>query len=464
MPELIADNISIIQSNELEVTARIDAEYYQPKYLELEKKILSSSTFRLWKDIDGEFITGPFGSSFKVENYVKDIQKYHYRYIRGKDVKEFFLLDNDNVYITYEDFKKLNKYSLFEGDILISVVGTLGNASIVDKKDIPAIYSCKSTAFRSKNINTLFLICYLNCCFGKQLLQRKVRGAIQTGLNIDDLKSLIIYFPDIKIQNTIAQLIINAKESLEKSKYLYSQAETFLLENLGIENLDLSNELCYEVNSFDTISANRIDAEYYKPKYEMIIEAIKKNKFGCCRLTDRIINITDKHDPQNEPQKIFKYIELSNINSSIGIVDDFSEIEGKELPSRARMIVKEGDIIMSSVEGSIDRIALIDNYYDSCLASTGFFVLRCKENTFPEYVLILCKSILVQKQLERLSSGTILTAVSKNLIQSVIIPDVPIVIQKEIAVLIRQSHSACRQARELIKEAKCKVEEMIENN
>lgn len=459
MPEIIADNISVINSDELEGTTRIDAEYYQPEYLNIERYLLNTTNYKLWKDINGKFVTGPFGSSFNVENYVSYTP---YRYIRGKDVKDFFLLDDDNVYIPEKDFERLKKYALYEGDILISVVGTLGNAVIVDKNNIPAVFSCKSTAFRTNALNPFFLIAYLNCLFGKKLLQRKVRGAVQTGLNIDDLRLLPIYLPNTESQNKIAKFVIDAKNNLEQSKVLYSKAEALFLEELGIKDIDLSHEPCYEVNSTDTITANRIDAEYYQPKYERVIEAIKNCRFGWCNLDDKIKDITDKYDPTKEPKKEFRYIELSNINPSIGVIDGYSELKGKDLPSRARMLIKEGDVIISSVEGSIDKAALVDNTHDGCIASTGFFVFRAKENTLPEYVLTLCKSALIQKQLEKLSSGTILTAVPKNLVQSIIIPNIPKEAQTEIANLIRQSHSARRQAKELLEKAKQKVEEMIE--
>src|SRR3989338_4524013 len=326
MPEIIADNISIVNSNELEGTTRIDAEYYQPEYLNIEGHLLNTANYKLWKDINGRFITGPFGSSFNVENYVSYPP---YRYIRGKDVKDFFLLDDDNVYIPEKDYERLKKYVLYEEDILISVVGTLGNAVIVDKNNIPSVFSCKSTAFRTNTLNPFFLIAYLNCLFGKKLLQRKVRGAVQTGLNIDDLKLLPIYLPNTESQNKIAKFVIDAKNNLKQSKVLYSQAEALLLEELGIKDIALSHEPCYEVNSADTISANRIDAEYYQPKYERVIEAIKNCGFGWCKLDDKITNITDKYDPKKEPEKDFRYIELSNINPSIGIIDGYSELKGR---------------------------------------------------------------------------------------------------------------------------------------
>ena len=217
---------SIIQKSQLEGALRLDAEYYQPEYLEIEKSLHGTNSYKFWRDIKGKFITGPFGSEFNVENYIPDGD---YRYVRGKDVKDFFLLDDDNVYIPKEDFERLKKYSLNEGDILISVVGTLGNAAIVDDSVPPAIFSCKSTVYRSEEINNYYLISYLNSLYGRKLLERSVRGAVQTGLNIDDLKSLPIFIPSKSEQETIGDFILDAKKTYDNSKFFYSQAENLLL-------------------------------------------------------------------------------------------------------------------------------------------------------------------------------------------------------------------------------------------
>src|SRR3972149_304971 len=47
MPEIIADNISIINSDELEGATRLEAEYYQPPYLSLMKSLKRISTVKL---------------------------------------------------------------------------------------------------------------------------------------------------------------------------------------------------------------------------------------------------------------------------------------------------------------------------------------------------------------------------------------------------------------------------------
>ena len=80
--------VSTIQKSQLEGTKRLDAEYYQPEYLALQKKLERTKSITPWGEIEGKFITGPFGSEFNTDNYV---QEGKYRYVRGKDVKDFAL-------------------------------------------------------------------------------------------------------------------------------------------------------------------------------------------------------------------------------------------------------------------------------------------------------------------------------------------------------------------------------------
>jgi restriction endonuclease S subunit len=124
--------------------------------------------------------------------------------------------------------------------------------------------------------------------------------------------------------------------------------------------------------------------------------------------------------------------------------------------------LKEGDVIVSSVEGSLEKVALVDREHDTCLASTGFFQFR-PLNILPEVLLVLSKTIILQLQLKKLCSGTILTAVPKESLRDIIIPLLPLSIQQEIASLVQQSHEARKKAKELLEIAKRAVEIAIEN-
>lgn len=457
MPGIIADNIAIVDSDELEETTRLDPEYYHPEYLSTEAKLLNKANYRLWKDINGKFITGPFGSAFNVENYISSTV---YRYIRGKDVKEFFLLDDDNVYIPEKNFEQLKKYALFKGDILISVVGTLGSAVIVDENNTPAVFSCKSTAFRTEALNPFFLIAYLNCQFGRELLQRKVRGAVQTGLNIDDLRSLPIYLPNTEFQNKIATLVIAAKNNFEKSKLFYSQAESLLLSELGIKGFDLSHEPCYKINSADTISANRIDAEYYQPKYERAIKAIKKHSYKSIGDMFRLVKgIEPGSSVYCEQGKAFIRVsnlnkfEINNNNQQYLSEKTYSELKENYQPL-------QGEILLS--KDATPGIAYHLKEPVEGVISGGILRLQALSNIKKEYVSLVINSLVGQSQIERDAGGSVINHWKPSQVRNTLIPLLPDRVQEKIESLCLEAHSARRQAKELLEDAKRKVEEMIE--
>ena len=227
--------ISEILKSELEYSGRLDSEYYRKYLLFFEDEICKKNFVKL--DNVSNFLIGPFGSAFDTENYIDDGE---YRYVRGQDVKPFILKDGENRYVPFADFERLKKYALKEKDILVSVVGTLGNACIVQNKDLPAIFSCKSTVIRTFAINPVYILTFLNCKYGKELLIRKERGAIQKGLNLDDLKTTIIPKFEEIFQLKIEELFYNAQKKLAESKSLYSSAETLLLETLGLSNFEPS--------------------------------------------------------------------------------------------------------------------------------------------------------------------------------------------------------------------------------
>ena len=448
--------VSIVNYSEIEnLSARLDSEYYKPDKLFLEQTLDSKPNSNL--DSFGDFIIGPFGSSFKVENYDSES---HYRYVRGKDVKPFFLLDNDNVHIPENDFNRLSKYSLEINDILISVVGTLGNASLITDKEIPSIFSCKSTVFRSSSINPYYLTAFLNSKYGYELLVRKARGAVQTGLNLDDLKYLSILKPSSNLEKQIGNILKNAFDKVETGKELYNDSESKILAELNISDWSPTHQLGFTKNFSDTQTSERFDAEYFQPKYDDLVNQIK-NYSGGYDLFENLANVIDENFTP-ESNFSYKYIELSNIGNN-GEITGFTEALGSELPTRARRKVSSYDIIVSSIEGSLESIALIEDSLDGALCSTGFYVIN-SDYYNSGTLLILLKSIVGQLQLKKGCSGTILTAINKGELSKIILPKIGQEIQEEIKSKISEMYESRGKSKALIEIAKRSVEMAIEQD
>ncbi|GAI45197.1 unnamed protein product, partial [marine sediment metagenome] len=201
-------------------------------------------------------------------------------------------------------------------------------------------------------------------------------------------------------------------------------------------------------------------AEYWEPKYDEI-ENLIKNYNSACDYLPKLVNISkEKIIPAED--KTYNYIELADINPLIGSVNQIQKISGANLPSRARMKIKKGNILMSSVEGSIDKIALVDFEKENLVASTGFFVFREKELN-KETILVLLK-LLSKIYLKREAQGTILTAIPYDSLNRLILPKIDRSIQSQISQLIQQSFQAREHSKKLLEIAKRAVEIYIEKN
>jgi type I restriction enzyme S subunit len=69
------------------------------------------------------------------------------------------------------------------------------------------------------------------------------------------------------------------------------------------------------------------------------------------------------------------YIDIGNVNSQ-GRVHDIVNYRFEDAPSRARRIVRDGDVIISTVRTYLQAIAPIENPLDNLIVSTGFAVVR----------------------------------------------------------------------------------------
>jgi type I restriction enzyme, S subunit len=446
---------SVVNYKELNFELRIDAEYYRAEVLDTIHR-LDKIKHDVLENL-ASFVVGPFGSTVTVDQYVS---KSDYRYVRNKDINDFIISDDEPALIPEDVYKRLPQFHLRENDLLITVVGTLGKVAIAQAKDSKSIFSCKSTLIRLKGIDPFYLLSYLNSKTGQIFALRGIRGVIQQGLNLSDLKEIKVFIPSKEFQSCIKQVVCESFNLIKKANDYYSQAEQMLLSELDLLNWKPKHRISFVKDFSDTQSAGRIDAEYFQPMYEEIVKELMKYKNGYNLLGDSV-KIKDKNFiPKDEIS--YKYIELADISIN-GNITVFTETLGKELPTRARRKVNTGDVIVSSVEGSLSSIALITESLNNALCSTGFYVVN-SENINSETLLVFLKSKAGQLQLKKGCSGTILTAISKDELAKIIIPKISNKIQHGIKAKITVMYEAKASSNELLNIAKRGVELAIEKN
>jgi len=448
---------NVIKLSELEGAKRLDAEYYKPEYLEIKQRLLQTK-FVYFRDLVKEII---HPKEIKREY---EEEKQDYLFLLAQNVRPLMLDLSEKKFISEEIAKLMPKNLLEKGDILFIRTGAVGDSTVYTGEPPKVIASAHILIAKPNfRVSPYYLAVFFNTSFGKNLIIRGTYGALQPEILPNYIKNLPIPIFSRDLIIKIEKLFLKSQDLLQESQNLYSQAEDLLLEELGLKDFKPKYEKTYTAKLSDAFSAHRIDAEYFQPAYEEVIEKIKQYPNGFSELLQVVENVAPDFDPTKYPNDDFCYVELADIDSSIGVIHSVNKVKGGKAPSRARRLLKEGDVIVSSVEGSLEKVALIDKEHDACLASTGFFQFR-PLNILPEVLLVLSKTIILQLQLKKRCSGTILTAVPKESLRDIIIPLLPLSIQQEIASLVQQSHEARKKAKELLEIAKRAVEIAIENS
>jgi len=83
-----------------------------------------------------------------------------------------------------------------------------------------------------------------------------------------------------------------------------------------------------------------------------------------------------KVNPKQKPNKQFAYLDIASIDNTENKITSPKYYFGKDAPSRARQVVKLGDILFSTVRTYLKNIAIVNNIYAGQIASTGFCVIR----------------------------------------------------------------------------------------
>ena len=439
---------SIIDSSH---SMRLDAEFFHPDYLEIQHQLEAISSHRL--------------RDFQVKiRHPKEIQRNYVDngvlLLRGQNVRPLSIdLTSNPVYISEEDAERLQENTIRYKNILIMRSGANVGQCAIYLENNNAISMSDTLIIQSGDLNPFFLTIFLNTKYGKALVERGKYGSAQPHIAPPFLYQIPMPIWD-DLPFVIEKTYLQSKGLTELSKTRYLEAQTLLLAELGLADWQPKQQLTFVKNFSDTERAERIDADHFQPKYDEIANAMKNYPGGWDTLEKLAHFKNSNFKPVAETE--YKYIELANIGRN-GEINGCMTEQGQDLPSRARCKVTRGDIIVPSVEGSLDSVALITEKYNNALCSTGFHAIN-SDVLNSETLLVLLKSCIGQLQLKKGCSGTILTAINRDEFSRIVIPIIRDEKQTEIQRRVSESFNLREQAKNLLEHAKRAVEIAIEQD
>lgn len=446
--------ISIVKYSEVIKISdfRLDAECYKQSYINIENLLLSKLYTRIGNEVEN-FSKGAF--DIKAECYFDE----GIPFIRISNLKEALIEKNGLVYISEEENKKYPNSILNRGDIVISktaypaaslVTEDIANAS----QDIIAV-KLKSDA----QISSSFLTIFLNTKYGFSQMCRWFTGNIQMHLNLKNSKEIIVPVFSNKFFIKIDIALQNRIDLFNQSKKIYQQAEDLLLTELGLNDWQPKHQLTFVKRYADIQQAERMDADYYQPKYDAIIHAIKNYSGGYSTIRQEFKQ--NKTTFEIDDKKLYQYVEIGSINVSNGEITP-SEVLGSDLPANAKRVLNKDDVIISKVRTYRGAITIVEK--DDYIGSGAFTALTESGKLNKETLLAFFHSKPLLAWSLKPNTGTSYPVIVDDDILNLPIPLLPQLKQRQIQQKVQESFALRKQSKHLLECAKRAVEIAIEQN
>ncbi len=218
-PEVEEKMCFTVNSEEVQ-NNRVDAYYYQPKFIKLIKAI-GQAPFMInsLEDISSKIINGLDFREFTAETGIP--------YLRVSNIKPHSFDLTDVKFIPVFSISK--DIELDSGDLLITRKGTYGVAVIVDNEHKRMVISSEifRVVLKKENINPYYISVWLNSDTAKQMFDRISTGGIMGHVSQDALKNIQIHLPPLEIQNKIADEV---KRRISEAERLKAEASRVIEE------------------------------------------------------------------------------------------------------------------------------------------------------------------------------------------------------------------------------------------
>lgn len=408
----------------------------------------------------------PKGETFSLE-------KTSYLYLRLADIDDFDKIDYNKLpYISETLFNTLERYEIVEGEVCISIAGTIGKVFItknipVDKRVI-LTENCAVIRPKAQSLSPAYLQLLLNCTFVQKQIKRNSIQTTIPKIGLDRIGKLRIpVIPSISIQENIIDIYTKAQKAKltkdEEARSLLESINAFLLEVLHIT----SNQQYEKKSIFSTTISNligqRFDVSSYKEHFEMI-----SNKYPNRKLSSLVeIDPAIKFAAVNEDTPI-SFIPMECIDEKYGEISEQREISISKIKGYTRF--EEGDLLWAKITPCMQngKSAIARHLKNGVgCGSTEFYVIRPKtEDLLIDYVYLMLRHSEVLKAAQNSFGGSAgQQRVSSQYLRSIVIPYPNKDIQQSIVDVIFERKQTAKQLQkegaELLEKAKQDIEKII---
>jgi len=377
------------------------------------------------------------------------------------------LIDRESVVCVSRDVESPYKRSrLKQGDILISIAGTLGAIGVCPAGWSIANINRQVARLRVNDAHDPhFIAAFLMAATGQLILMREAVGTVQRHFNLEDLPGVLLPSPGNTIELAIGNKVRKAERLQEQAEKARSHAEEVLHQGLRLAEFKPT----YEQHAWtgrELFTSARSDAEFYQSQYialEKHLRDLEQSGLEVARLSSMmksgsygVLPSSDDYGKGDLP-----FLRAQDLGHYI--LETNNPIEVPRYYNNPKAIAHAGDLLLE-VKGNIAAGAICPPYADGWLVNGSIYRMSLDEDVSATYVLAVLLSPLGELQKKRAAANSIISYLSLDFLNQLQIPRLSPEEEQEISSSIGLYSEATMKMRELIIKSKSDVEALIDDS
>lgn len=291
--------------------------------------------------------------------------------------------------ISQSDYDKLHKnYELQVGDVLLTIVGTIGRTAIIDSIEDKFTFQRSVGILRPNELTEpQYLKQFFNGIIFQKQLKNSVNASAQGGVYLNTLSNLTAVIPPLQEQQRIAEILSTTDEHIEK---LDKTIEDYQLLKKGMMKKLLTEGIGHI--EFKETEIGRIPKEWkvkLLKQYSWYQEGPGLRKWQFTSEGIKVINVTNLVD---------KFLNLSLTDRHISI----EEYEKKY----KHFSTDSGDIVVASSGNSWGKVSIIREQDLPLLMNTSVIRFKPKDDLLQDYLYQYLMSNLFNNQIKLMITGS----------------------------------------------------------
>lgn len=296
-------------------------------------------------------------------------------------------------------------YSVLEkGDVVVSMrmpdrnaVALIKTEGVVGSRDLAVL--------RTNRITPEYLFAFCKTDYFVNCLRRANKGSLLPTVSITDVLDTAVFVPSDPFEDLVAKTVKVSIVESERAQQIETQAEHILLSELGLTDWQPKSQLTFVKNFSDMQRAGRIDSDYFQPRYESVVNAIRKYPGGSATLGD-LVTFTRGIEVER-----LQTLEAGIPFVRVSDLSPYEVTEEKYISEEYYADLQEhqpqkGDILLST-DGTPGIAYYLHSKPQRMIPSRGILILKNDTDTVGnESLTLILNSILTQEQMHRDVAGS----------------------------------------------------------